>query len=191
VRDAHDRAKVEGQVRLLAGTSARHDAGARRPGDRLQPGLKWVRLPPASLSKAIHHVIEAERTKLRHGGLNLVRAAFRGYAALPPPSKPMDRPWEVLGVQPNATVEQIEAAYRQKARKAHPDAPGGSGEAMQVLNVAKRLRRGRRRGITRPAQGPLPSVLYGPRKVGETVFDALTTGGQSPRGQSVPTNSRP
>src|SRR4051812_44698555 len=29
--------------------------------------------------QAIHHVIEAERTKLRHGGLNLVRAAFRGY----------------------------------------------------------------------------------------------------------------
>ena len=27
-----------------------YDAGARRPGDRLQPGLKWVRLPPASLS---------------------------------------------------------------------------------------------------------------------------------------------
>jgi hypothetical protein len=27
-----------------------NDAGARRPGDRLQTGLKWVRLPPASLA---------------------------------------------------------------------------------------------------------------------------------------------
>jgi len=35
--------------------------------------------------QAIHHCIEAERTKMRHGGLNVVRAAFRGYAALPPP----------------------------------------------------------------------------------------------------------
>ena len=33
---AHDPAKVEDQVQFLAGTS--HDAGARRQGDRLQPG---------------------------------------------------------------------------------------------------------------------------------------------------------
>lgn len=54
VSDAHDSAKVEGQVRLLARTcfdSDRfRDAGARRPGHRLQPGFKWVRLPPASFA---------------------------------------------------------------------------------------------------------------------------------------------
>lgn len=93
--------------------------------------------------QAIHHVIEAERTKLRHGGLNLVRAAFRGYAALPPPSKPMERPWDVLGVSPNASAEEIDAAYREKAKKAHPDAKGGSVEAMQELNEARAAMKGR------------------------------------------------
>ena len=91
--------------------------------------------------QAIHHVIEAERTKLRHGGLNLVRTAFRGYAALPPPSKAMEKPWEVLGVQPNATSEKIDAAYREKAKKAHPDA-GGSAAAMQELNEARAAMKG-------------------------------------------------
>ncbi len=90
--------------------------------------------------QAIHHVIEAERTKLRHGGLNLVRAAFRGYAALPPPSsrKP---PHEVLGLKPGATPDEIDAAYRKKAKAAHPD-NGGSVEAMQELNEARAKLRG-------------------------------------------------
>ena len=90
--------------------------------------------------QAIHHVIEAERTKLRHGGLNLVRAAFRGYAALPPPSNAKS-PHDVLGVQPGATQEEIDAAFRQKAKAAHPD-NGGSVEAMQELNEARGKLRG-------------------------------------------------
>ncbi|MPZ24487.1 MAG: hypothetical protein GEU28_13360 [Dehalococcoidia bacterium] len=40
---------------------------------------------PADNLQAIMHIIEAERVKLRHGGLNTVRAGFRGFAALPPP----------------------------------------------------------------------------------------------------------
>ena len=91
--------------------------------------------------QAIHHVIEAERTKLRHGGLNLVRAAFRGYAALPPPSR-SKQPHEILGVRPDATPEEIEAAFREKAKVAHPDRAGGSAEAMQELNEARSRLRG-------------------------------------------------
>ena len=86
--------------------------------------------------QAIHHVVEAERTKLRHGGLNLVRAAFRGYAALPPPSSPVTDPWVVLGVKREATESEIESAYRDRAKKAHPDA-GGSHDAMSRLNPAR------------------------------------------------------
>lgn len=85
--------------------------------------------------QAIHHCIEAERTKLRHGGLNLVRAAFRGYAALPPPSS--GQHWTaVLGVQPSASIEDISAAYKKKAKEAHPDAVGGSSDAMALINAA-------------------------------------------------------
>jgi hypothetical protein len=86
--------------------------------------------------QAIHHVIEAERTKLRHGGLNLVRAAFRGYAALPPPSSATVDPWVVLGVKQGASAAEIDAAYRDKAKTAHPDA-GGSHDKMSALNTAR------------------------------------------------------
>jgi hypothetical protein len=86
--------------------------------------------------QAIHHVIEAERTKLRHGGLNLVRAAFRGYAALPPPSATMKDPWLVLGVKPGASATEIEMAFRGKAKHAHPDV-GGSEAEMAKLNAAR------------------------------------------------------
>lgn len=86
--------------------------------------------------QAIHHCIEAERTKMRHGGLNLVRAAFRGYAALPPPGAARD--WrDVLELHRDGpiTLEIAEMAFRHLARKRHPDA-GGSDSAMADLNAA-------------------------------------------------------
>lgn len=85
--------------------------------------------------QAIHHCLEAERTKLRHGGINLVRAAFRGYAALPPPTTSAAHWSDVLGVDRNASMEQIAAARNAKAKKAHPDA-GGSADAMAAINEA-------------------------------------------------------
>lgn len=86
--------------------------------------------------QAIHHVIEARRTELRHGTLALVRATFRGFQALPAPVR---RSWrEVLGFhngdQPSKVA--IETAWKDRAKKAHPDA-GGSQEAMAELNGAK------------------------------------------------------
>lgn len=84
--------------------------------------------------QAIYHCIEAERTKLRHGGLNLVRAAFRGYAALPPPDS--RHHWsKVLGVQSISSIEEIRAAYLEKSKESHPD-NGGSNEKMAEINAA-------------------------------------------------------
>lgn len=85
--------------------------------------------------QAIYHCIEAERTKLRHGGINLVRAAFRGYAALPPPSSSQRSWYDILGIAGTEDIEKIEEIYREKAKKAHPD-NGGSAEAMAELNAA-------------------------------------------------------
>lgn len=88
----------------------------------------------ASNLQAIHHVIEARRTELRHGTLALVRASFSGFAALPPPAP--GKSWrEVLGLNTEAGIDAAEYQYRELARKAHPDA-GGSHEAMAALNVA-------------------------------------------------------
>jgi hypothetical protein len=95
--------------------------------------------------QAIHHIIEARRTELRHGTLALVRATFTGFTALPPPGGARKRSWrEVLGLEspgyPNApvvpTVDKINEAYKRLAKTRHPD-NGGSDEAMAELNAAR------------------------------------------------------
>lgn len=84
--------------------------------------------------QAIHHVIEARRTEMRHGGLSVVRQTFRGFtAALPAPGRPW---WVVLGVDSTASADAIDAAYRRLAREHHPDR-GGSGALMAELNAAR------------------------------------------------------
>lgn len=87
--------------------------------------------------QAIFHCINAERTKLRHGGLNLVRAAFRGYAALPPPmAAGSGKPWhEILGVKVGAPWGEVVAAHKKLAKQNHPDL-GGSSNAMAAINEA-------------------------------------------------------
>lgn len=86
--------------------------------------------------QAIYHCLEAERTKLRHGGLNLVRAAFRGYAALPPPDEKARSDWpEILGVPRAATRKDVEEAWRRVRSKTHPDR-GGSSEAFHKAERA-------------------------------------------------------
>ena len=41
----------------------------------------------------------------------------------------MRDPYEVLGVAPGASDDEIKAAYRKLAKKYHPDLNGGSAEA--------------------------------------------------------------
>ncbi len=47
--------------------------------------------------------------------------------------------YERLGIQSNASPEMVKKAYKDLARKNHPDKPGGSLENMQKLNEAYRL----------------------------------------------------
>lgn len=76
--------------------------------------------------------LEAMAQLSRHGGGVMMDKAFQGFAALPAPPKW----WEILGVAPDATADQVNAAYRAKARTAHPDS-GGSQSAMAELNAAR------------------------------------------------------
>lgn len=48
-------------------------------------------------------------------------------------------PYAALGVPPDATDEQITAAYRREALKAHPDREGGSTERMTDINMAYKI----------------------------------------------------
>ena len=87
--------------------------------------------------QAIKHCIEAERTKLRHGGLNLVRASFQGYAAIAPPDKNGAQWRSILGYEENhkPTAEHLKSRYISNSKAAHPD-NGGNNERMAEVNNA-------------------------------------------------------
>lgn len=75
--------------------------------------------------QAIRHTIAALRGIERWGTGDMVQQAFTGFMALPSP----DNPYDVLGVKRDASDDEIDSAYKQKAMLAHPD-KGGSIEAM-------------------------------------------------------------
>lgn len=147
--------KVQNSLRLFASDSGKkidglvissnYSLGASNPADPgvavyfLWDGLQ-VCIPVDRYRKleenltAIHHVIEARRTELRHGTLALVRASFAGFAALPPPN---GKSWrDVLGIRGPATKETVQSAYRKLAAERHPDV-GGSEAMMSELNLAR------------------------------------------------------
>lgn len=81
--------------------------------------------------QAIHHIIEARRTEMRHGGLHIVRQTFKGFTALPAPMG--HRPWtEVLALRSDAPVEAINASWRSLAKAA-----AGEDAKLIELNLAR------------------------------------------------------
>lgn len=142
---------LRGEVKMLAGElsasnlvlSSNVTLGQERPRD---PGVvafflledqqvaipcdRWLTVEQNV--QAIALTIEAMRAIERHGAKHMVRAMFQGFMALSPPED-----WRAaLGVSHGANLAAAEAAYRLKARRAHPDAPGGSHDAMSRLNAA-------------------------------------------------------
>lgn len=94
---------------------------------------KWDRV--RDNIRAIEKTIEALRGIERWGASEMMERAFSAFEALPAPGQ---RPpwWIVLGVEKTATSEEIERAYRTKARERHPDM-GGSNTLMAELNQAR------------------------------------------------------
>lgn len=70
----------------------------------------------------------------RHGGGQMMERAFEGFAALAAPSA-FD-PWAVLGLRPGASREDIEAKFRDLAKRHHPDM-GGSPEEFVKIKKAR------------------------------------------------------
>ncbi|BDI20955.1 hypothetical protein ANSO36C_67570 (plasmid) [Nostoc cf. commune SO-36] len=66
-------------------------------------------------------------------GVGSVEQAFMGYQALPPQQE--KKWWDVLGVSPGATEDEVREAYRKLARQHHPD-NGGSADQMAAINAA-------------------------------------------------------
>ena len=82
--------------------------------------------------QAIHHIIEARRTELRHGTLALVRASFTGFQALPAPKE--TRHWAaVLGFPSGAVIstkDEVTKAYRLLRSEKHK--AGSTEEFMDI-----------------------------------------------------------
>lgn len=81
--------------------------------------------------QAVHHILEARRSEMRHGTPAVARASFVGLAALPPPMEW----WTVLRVQPDASPDIIEAAFRALARRYHPDVGGSQADMARLVNA--------------------------------------------------------
>lgn len=77
--------------------------------------------------------IEAMRQLDRHGGGTMMERAFTGFLALPAAGPPW---YAILCVRADADEDEINRAYRAKAKTAHSDV-GGTDAAMTELNVAR------------------------------------------------------
>lgn len=87
---------------------------------------------------AIGKHIEALRGQARWGVGNIDQA-FMGYAALPAPAYW----WEVLGVGKDATMGEIQTAYRALARKHHPDGGGDTEVFLRIQTAYEEARKER------------------------------------------------
>lgn len=127
-------------------------ADAREPEDpgvavyfeRRRGGAEWVSFVIACDTydkvkfniRAVGATIEALRAIERHGSTEMLEQAFTGFAALPP-AWPNGAPWwDVLGLPPGASEEQIRAAHRELAMVHHPDR-GGDATRMAEINAAR------------------------------------------------------
>lgn len=80
---------------------------------------------------SIARTIYALRQIERDGSSDLLDRAFRGFQALPEP----DPWWEVLGVESDATEDDLRRAYHKLARETHPDAGGNAAEFNRVTRA--------------------------------------------------------
>lgn len=86
--------------------------------------------------------VEALRQLQRHGGGTMLKRAFAGFAALPPPGagSAVSAPppwWDVLGVDADAPRSECLVTYRKRAKALHPDNPEtGDAQAFARLQDA-------------------------------------------------------
>lgn len=92
---------------------------------------RWLKVKDNLRAIGLH--IAAMRG-MERWGVGSLEQAFMGYQALPPQTSEK-KWWDVLGVSPRASDEEIKEAYRKLARQHHPD-NGGSADRMAVINAA-------------------------------------------------------
>lgn len=104
-----------------------------RGADRVLACDTWTRVADNLAAVAAH--VNAIRAIERYG-VGTIDQAFAGYDALPAKGAT----WRTtLGFAPDqiVTLAEIDLAFRQRARDAHPDAANGSHDAMASLTAAR------------------------------------------------------
>ena len=97
---------------------------------------RWA--TPAENLRAIFKTSEALRGIERWGGNALMKQAFSSFQPqLPAPAVPDRSCWEILGIEPGSTREEIMAAFQERVKSAHPD-HGGTEAGFQELMEARR-----------------------------------------------------
>ena len=119
------------------GAAVYFELPGRTPNNRPHRVLacdRWIRVEDNLWAIARH--IDALRGQQRWG-VGSMDQAFAGYTALPPghPASP-DPWWSVLGVGPTASDALIRDAYRELAKKSHPDMQGGDTSEFQRIQQA-------------------------------------------------------
>lgn len=102
-----------------------------KDGRQVTLSLDTQRRPVDNL-RALYLCLDAMRLIEARGLGDTAQSAYLQLAA---PVTARD-PHEVLGLRPGAGRDEIEAMFRVRAKRAHPDA-GGSEEAMAELNAAR------------------------------------------------------
>ena len=100
---------------------------------------KWDRLADNLAAIAAH--VEAVRGQLRWG-VGDIAQAFAGFRALS--AVGAVRPWwELLGISPQATAEQIKARFRNLATLHHPDRGGNTNQMAEISAAYQEAMRAR------------------------------------------------
>jgi hypothetical protein len=89
---------------------------------------------------AVGRTVEALRQIERDGGPKIGRAALSGFKALPESTSGPSW-WKILGVDHQASGDEIRKAYRRLAREVHPDRPE-TGDQEKFLSVQEAARQG-------------------------------------------------
>lgn len=96
---------------------------------------------PEDNLRSLALAVEALRQMKRHGGGTMIKRAFTGFTALPPPEQmstivtaPPNNWWDVLGVSHDASWSEIKSAHRALVMKSG----GGTVEVNAAYEAAKR-----------------------------------------------------